>query len=70
MLSVFKQTQAAFADIYRRHHKALIASIILLLLTYGILFYDRQFIMRGDANKGILERFEYLLIGHLSCDKT
>ena len=52
-----------------KHSKILIASNIELLLNYCIRFYDRQFITRDIANKGILERFEYLLKGYFSSDK-
>ncbi|WP_093833030.1 helix-turn-helix domain-containing protein [Spirosoma endophyticum] len=52
-----------------KHTKGLIASNIELLLNYCIRFYDRQFITRDDANKGILERFEDLLTGYFSSDK-
>ncbi|WP_315853186.1 helix-turn-helix domain-containing protein [Mucilaginibacter robiniae] len=52
-----------------RHSKRLIASNIELLLNYCIRFYDRQFITRDNANKGILERFEYLLNGYFASDK-
>jgi AraC family transcriptional activator of pobA len=52
-----------------KHSKGLIASNIELLLDYCIRFYDRQFITRENANKGILERFEYLLKGYFSSDK-
>jgi AraC family transcriptional activator of pobA len=52
-----------------KHSKVLIASNIELLLNYCTRFYDRQFITRDNANKGILERFEYLLKGYFSSDK-
>ncbi|GAB3787376.1 helix-turn-helix domain-containing protein [Spirosoma horti] len=52
-----------------KHSKGLIAANIELLLRYCIRFYDRQFITRDQANKGILERFESLLIGYFSSDK-
>ncbi|RFM31687.1 helix-turn-helix domain-containing protein [Chitinophaga silvisoli] len=52
-----------------KHSKKLIASNIELLLNYCIRFYDRQFITRDSANKGILERFEYLLKGYFSSGK-
>lgn len=52
-----------------KHSKGLIASNIELLLNYCIRFYDRQFITRDNANKGILERFEYLLKDYFSSDK-
>jgi AraC-like DNA-binding protein len=44
-----------------KHSKTLIATNIELLLNYCVRFYDRQFITRDNANKGILERFETLL---------
>ena len=52
-----------------KHSKGLIASYIELLLNYCIRFYDRQFITRDNANKGILEQFEYLLKDYFSSDK-
>ncbi|MEX8547990.1 MAG: helix-turn-helix domain-containing protein [Mucilaginibacter sp.] len=52
-----------------KHSKGLIASNIELLLGYCVRFYDRQFITRDNANKGTLERFEYLLKGYFSSDK-
>lgn len=44
-----------------RHSKMLIVSTIELFLNYCIRFYDRQFITREKANRGILEKFEELL---------
>lgn len=52
-----------------KHSKGLISSNIELLLNYCIRFYDRQFITRDNANKGILERFEYILNGYFLSDK-
>jgi AraC family transcriptional regulator, transcriptional activator of pobA len=52
-----------------KHSKLLIASNIELLLNYCTRFYDRQFITRDNANKGILERFEHLLQGYFLSDK-
>lgn len=52
-----------------KHSKGLISSNIELLLNYCVRFYDRQFITRDTANKGILERFEHLLINYFSSDK-
>jgi AraC family transcriptional activator of pobA len=52
-----------------KHSRGLITSNIELLLNYCIRFYDRQFIMRDNVNKGILERFEYLLNGYFTSDK-
>jgi AraC-like DNA-binding protein len=44
-----------------KHSKTLIASNIELFLNYCTRFYDRQFITRDTAHKGILEKFETLL---------
>ena len=52
-----------------KHSKTLIATNIELLLNYCVRFYDRQFITRDNANKGILERFETLLNEFFSSDK-
>jgi AraC-like DNA-binding protein len=46
----------------------LIATNIELLLNYCVRFYDRQFITRDNANKGILERFETLLNDFFASD--
>ena len=40
-----------------------------MFLNYCERFYDRQFITRDHANKGILEKFEELLNGYFSSDK-
>ncbi len=44
-----------------KHSKNLIVDNIELFLNYCVRFYDRQFITRDNAHKGILERFENLL---------
>lgn len=44
-----------------KHSKTLVSTNIELLLNYCVRFYDRQFITRDNANKGIVERFETLL---------
>ncbi len=52
-----------------KHSKALIAANIELLLGYCQRFYDRQFITRENANRGILEKFEGLLNEYFITDK-
>jgi len=52
-----------------KHSKTLIVTNIELLLNYCTRFYDRQFITREVANKGILERFEELLNNYFESDK-
>lgn len=52
-----------------KHSKQLIVSNIELFLQYCIRFYDRQFITRENANKGVLEKFETLLNDYFLSDK-
>jgi AraC-like DNA-binding protein len=52
-----------------KHSKKLIASNIELFLNYCDRFYDRQFITRDNANKGILEKFEELLNSYYSSEQ-
>jgi AraC-like DNA-binding protein len=52
-----------------KHSKTLIVSNIELFLNYCVRFYDRQFITREHALKGILERFESLLNDYFNSDK-
>lgn len=52
-----------------KHTKQLILSNIELFLNYCERFYDRQFITRENANKGILERFEAQLNSYFNSEK-
>ena len=52
-----------------KHSKMLITTNIELLLNYCTRFYDRQFITRGSAHSGVLERFEHLLNDYLQSEK-
>ncbi|PWS27536.1 AraC family transcriptional regulator [Pedobacter yonginense] len=52
-----------------KHSRTLIVSNIELLLNYCVRFYDRQFITRENANKGVLQKFEELLNGYFSSEK-
>jgi AraC family transcriptional activator of pobA len=52
-----------------KHSKTLIVSNIELFLNYCLRFYDRQFITRYNANKGILQRFESILNDYFGSDK-
>ena len=52
-----------------KHSKTLIVSNIELFLNYCVRFYDRQFITREHAHRGILERFERLLNEYYTSDK-
>jgi AraC-like DNA-binding protein len=69
VLDCFSKIEYELTQNIDKHSKMLIASNIELLLNYCIRFYDRQFITRDHANKGILERFEYLLKSYFSSDK-
>lgn len=51
-----------------KHSKKLIASNIELFLNYCERFYDRQFLTRDNANRGILEKFEELLNGYFTSE--
>jgi len=51
-----------------KHSKQLIVANIELFLSYCTRYYDRQFITRDNANKGILERFEGLLNSYFASD--
>jgi AraC family transcriptional activator of pobA len=44
-----------------KHSKTLIVANIELFLNYCVRFYDRQFFIRNEANKGLLKEFDVLL---------
>lgn len=52
-----------------RHSKKLIVANLELLLKYCSRFYDRQFVTRENANHGIIEQFEALLIEYIFGEK-
>ena len=69
VLDCFSKIQFELEQSIDKHSKTLIASNIELFLNYCTRFYDRQFITRDHANKGILEKFEDLLNQYYSSDK-
>ncbi len=69
MLDCFGKIQYELEQSIDKHSKKLIASNIELFLNYCIRYYDRQFITRDNAHKGILERFENLLNSYYSSEK-
>jgi AraC family transcriptional activator of pobA len=69
ILDCFAKIQFELEHAVDKHSKRLIATNIELLLNYCVRFYDRQFIIRDNANKGILERFESLLTNYFLSDK-
>ena len=69
VLDCFGKIQYELDHAIDKHSKTLIASNIELFLNYCIRFYDRQFITRDNAHKGILEKFETLLNDYFESDK-
>jgi AraC-like DNA-binding protein len=65
----FHKVQYELEQSIDKHSKKLIAANIELFLGYCTRFYDRQFITRDTANKGILEKFEHLLNDHFQSGK-
>ncbi|TAH19687.1 MAG: AraC family transcriptional regulator [Cytophagales bacterium] len=69
VLDCFSKIEFELKQAIDKHSKKLIASNIELFLNYCERFYDRQFITRDNAHKGILEKFEELLNGYFLSDK-
>jgi AraC-like DNA-binding protein len=69
ILDLFQKVKGELEQSIDKHSKKLIASTVELLLNYCDRFYDRQFITRETANKGVLENFEELLNGYFKSEK-
>jgi AraC-like DNA-binding protein len=69
ILDSFAKIEYELQHAIDKHSKQLIVSNIELFLNYCERYYDRQFITRENANKGILEKFEDLLNGYFLSDK-
>lgn len=69
IMDCFKKIQYELNHAIDKHSKKLIASNIELFLNYCERFYDRQFITRESANKGVLEKFEQELNTYFTSDK-
>ena len=69
VLDCFARIEYELAQAIDKHSKRLIVSNIELFLNYCTRFYDRQFITRDTAHKGILERFEQLLNDYFESEK-
>lgn len=69
ILDLFEKVKSELEQSIDKHSKKLIASTVELLLNYCDRFYDRQFITRETANKGVLENFEELLNGYFKSEK-
>jgi AraC family transcriptional regulator, transcriptional activator of pobA len=69
VIDCFSKIEFELKQAVDKHSKKLIVSNIELFLNYCIRFYDRQFITRDNAHKGILERFENLLNDYYQSEK-
>ncbi len=69
VLDCFSKIEYELERAIDKHSKNLIVSNIELFLDYCVRFYDRQFIIRDTAHKGILEKFEALLNDYFHTDK-
>lgn len=69
ILDLFEKVKSELEQSIDKHSKKLVASTVELLLNYCDRFYDRQFITRETANKGVLENFEELLNGYFKSEK-
>ena len=69
VLDCFAKIEYELEHAIDKHSKRLIVSNIELFLNYCVRFYDRQFITRDKAHKGILERFEALLNDYFATGK-
>ena len=69
VLDCFSKIEYELEHAIDNHSKKLIVSNIELFLNYCTRFYERQFITRENAHKGILERFELLLNKYFQSEK-
>jgi AraC-like DNA-binding protein len=69
VLECFAKIELELKQPIDKHSKKLIVSNIELFLNYCERFYDRQFITRDTAHKGILEKFETLLNAYFLSEK-
>lgn len=68
IMDCFHKIAAEIAQPVDKHSRKLIASTIALFLNYCERFYDRQFITREQANRGVLESFESHLNAYFSSE--
>lgn len=68
VLDCFSKIDGELQQSIDKHSKKLIASNIELFLNYCERFYDRQFLTRDNANRGVLEKFEELLNGYFTSE--
>lgn len=70
VLDCFNKIQYELEHAIDKQSKKLIVANIELFLEYCVRFYDRQFITREKAHKGILERFDFLLNDNFTTQKS
>jgi AraC-like DNA-binding protein len=69
ILDCFAKVEYELKQPIDKHSKKLIATNIELFLNYCQRFYDRQFITRETAHRGIIARFEELVDTYFTTDK-
>ena len=69
IMDCFSKIEFELNNSIYKHSKKLISSNIELFLNYCDRFYDRQFITRDNANKGVLEKFEEQLDNYFNSEK-
>ncbi|MGR3809750.1 helix-turn-helix domain-containing protein [Jiulongibacter sp. NS-SX5] len=69
VLDLFEKIKTEVEYPVDKHSKKLISDNIELLLNYCDRFYDRQFIVREEANKGVIGQFEDLLKERLKSEE-
>ncbi len=69
VLDCFSKIEYELEHAIDNHSKRLIVSNIELFLNYCARFYERQFITRDNAHKGILEMFESVLNEYYQSEK-
>jgi AraC family transcriptional activator of pobA len=69
VLDCFSKIDYELEHAIDKHSKRLIVSNLELFLNYCVRFYERQFITRDHALKGVFERFENLLNAYYQTEK-
>lgn len=69
VMDCFKKIEFELHHAIDKHSKKLITTTIELFLNYCTRFYERQFITRNHANRGVIEKFESLLNDYFQSDK-
>ena len=69
VIDCFLKLQTEIQRPIDKYSRRLIADYIELLLNYCVRFYDRQFIIREQVHKGIVEKFENLLDSYFNSDQ-